>query len=185
MEIMERQHSQETTNQKTPFYHIEVAQKAFVKELAHPTKYKRRAGMLPNNDPRKGELLRLDREQVARMTPENAARQEILRDLLERLTLTVVVNTEIVHGENGEAFPVSHVNITDFARSLYTDPGYSGREIPPIQRDEQGHELRSLGTHNIVEFNFPSAPTEQNGHPFTFIEEVMKQTMDRLPQILK
>src|SRR5260221_8281794 len=133
----------------------------------------------------KGELLRLDREQVARMTPENAARQEILRDLLERLTLTVVVNTEIVHGENGEAFPVSHVNITDFARSLYTDPGYSGREIPPIQRDEQGHELRSLGTHNIVEFNFPSAPTEQNGHPFTFIEEVMNQTMDRLPQILK
>src|SRR5438270_1449526 len=97
--IMQGQHPQETINQKAPFYHIDVAQKAFAKELAHPTKYKRRAGMLPNNDPRKGELLRLDGEQVARMTPENAARQEILRDLLERLTRAVVANTEIVHGE--------------------------------------------------------------------------------------
>src|SRR6266702_4007914 len=110
-EMMKKLHSQETANQKAPFYHIEVAQKAFAKELAHPTNYKRRAGMLPNNDPRKGELLRLDKEQVVRMTPENAARQEILHDLLERLTRTVVENTEIVHGENGEAFPVSHVNI--------------------------------------------------------------------------
>lgn len=185
VEMMEGQHSQETANQKAPFYHIEVAQKAFAKELAHPTKYKRRAGMLLRNDPRKGELLRLDREQVARLTLENAARQEILRDLLERLTRAVVANIEIAHGENGEAFPVSHVNITNFASSLYTDPRYGGREIPPIQHDEQGGELRTSGTHNVVEFNFPSAPTEQNGHPFTFIEEVLKQTMDRLPWILQ
>lgn len=184
-EMMKGHHSQETANQKAPFYHIEVAQKAFAKELAHPTKYKRRARMLPNNDPRKGELLRRDREQVARMTSENAARQEILRDLLERLTHVVVANTEIVRGENGEAFPVSHVNITNFARCSYKDSRYGGCDIPPIQRGEQGHELRSSGTHNIVEFNFPSAPTEQNGHPFTFIEEVMKQAMDRLPRILK
>src|SRR5947207_5229502 len=152
-EMMKKLHSQETANQKTPFYHIEVAQKAFAKELAHPTKYKHRAGMLPNNDPRKGELLRLDREQVARMASENAARQEILRDLLERLTRTVVANTKIIHGENGEAFPVSHVNITNFARSLYTDSRYGGCEIPPIQHDQQGNELRSSGTHNIVKFN--------------------------------
>ncbi len=184
-EMMEGQHSQESANQKAPFYYIEVAQKAFAKELAHPTKYTRRAGMLPNNDPRKGELLRLDREQVVRMIPENAARKEVLRDLLERLTRAVVANTEIAHGENGEAFPVSHVNITNFASNLYTDPRYGGREIPPIRHDEKGHDLRSSGTHNIVEFNFPSAPTEQNGHPFTFIEEVMKQTMGRLPRILK
>ena len=184
-EMMEGQHSQETANQKAPFYHIEVAQKAFAKELAHPTKCKCRAGMLPNRDPRKGELLRLDREQVARMTSENATRQEVLRDLLERLTCAVVANTEIALGENGEAFPVSYVNITNFARSLYTDPRYGGREIPSIQHDEQGHELRSSETLSIVGFNFPSAPTEQNGHPFTFFEEVMKQTMDRLPWILQ
>ncbi len=184
-EMMEGYRSQETANQKAPFYYIEVAQKAFTKELAHPTKYKRRAGMLPNNDPRKEELLRFDREQVARMIPENAARQEILRDLLERLTHAVVANIEMIHGKNGEAFPVSHVNITYFARSLYTDPRYGCREIPPIQHDEQGQELRSSVTHNIVEFNFPSAPARQNGHPFTFIEEVIKQTMTRLPRILK
>jgi hypothetical protein len=184
-EMMKKLHSQETANQKAPFYHIEVAQKAFAKELAYPTKYKRRARMLPDNDPRKGELLRLGREQVARMTPGNVARQEILCDLLERLTRAVAANTEIAHGENGEAFPVSYVNITNFASNLYTDPCYGGREIPPIQHDEQGHELRSSKTHNIVEVNFPSAPTEQNGHPFTFIEEVMKQTMDRLAWILK
>jgi hypothetical protein len=182
---MKGQQSQIIAKQKAPFYHIEVAQKAFAKELVYPTKYKRRARMLPNNDPRKGELLRRDREQVARMKPKNAARQEILRDLLERLTHTVVANTEIVHGENGEAFPVSHVNITKFARFLYTDSCHGSCEIPPIPHDEQGYEWRSSGTHNIVEFNFPSAPTEQNGHPFTFIEEVMKQTMNRLPRIFK
>src|SRR5690242_15643503 len=101
---MEEQHLQETANQKAPFYHIEVAQKAFAKELAHPTKYKRRAGMLPNSDPRKKELLRLDRDQVARMISENGARQEILRNLLESLTRTIVANIEIAFGENGEAF---------------------------------------------------------------------------------
>lgn len=105
-------------------------------------------------------------------TPENiAAMKEVIYTFLDQ----EVQNTRIFESP-GASFPYTVIRVADLARALYRA---SSGEVASTNMPEGALPKKH------IEFVMTSALLTIHGHPFTFCEEAMHQTMRALPTALE
>lgn len=114
-----------------------------------------------------------------RIYPENA---KTLKEQFEGFYDEEIKGSQMYHAEDGQAFPYTSVNVTEFAKRLYHE--YAKPDKIPTLEEPKAEEQKLQEPKTVAYFTFGSFLNPTGDAQFTFSEYAMHEFMNKMGTVI-